>query len=291
MPPMKFSAMTKNGRRLIGENGQAEGKPRFHGFESAGRRPAGIRRKENLTVTWGPEGFRRSSSRSSSGFGRLKICLGNACAAISARRASSTALSWEDLSASRRGQDVAAALTVTLEEADQGVIKRMRLPTGKDVEVRIPAGIANGAADQLKAQGLAGYSSPIKVLLDHGRRCAASGSSVEPAAPGAQVRPVRQRRRRSRPVRPVRQRRRSTRPAEPFGSDVLPDRGPLGRGEWRFASRRRISGPTIVTSPAPTVDHGSPGRTRAATVGAAWTTTGRRGLPAVSRSGRRPALR
>ena len=38
----------------------------------------------------------------------------------------------------------------------------------------------------------------------------------------------------------------------------------------RSASRRRISGPTIVTSPAPTVITRSPGRARAATVGAAW---------------------
>jgi DnaJ-class molecular chaperone len=142
----------------------AEGKPRFHGFETsaAGHGPAGFNREGNFeTFTWGPEGFRRSSGRSGGGFGRFEDMLGDMFGHFGAggpgtRHGSES----EDLSASRRGQDVAAALTITLEEADKGVMKRMRLPTGRDVEVRIPAGLAEGQQIRLKGQGLAGYSGP-----------------------------------------------------------------------------------------------------------------------------------
>jgi hypothetical protein len=40
--------------------------------------------------------------------------------------------------------DIAATLTVTLSEAAKGAKKRMLLPTGKEVEVKIPSGIADG---------------------------------------------------------------------------------------------------------------------------------------------------
>jgi DnaJ-class molecular chaperone len=60
-----------------------------------------------------------------------------------------------------RGQDVAAALTITLEEAAKGVTKRMRLPIGKDVDVRIPAGLADGQQIRLKGQGLPGHGGTV----------------------------------------------------------------------------------------------------------------------------------
>src|SRR5207253_1098595 len=47
-----------------------------------------------------------------------------------------------------------------LEEADRGVTKRMRLPTGKDVEVKIPPGLSDGQQIRLKGQGVPGYSGP-----------------------------------------------------------------------------------------------------------------------------------
>ncbi len=40
-----------------------------------------------------------------------------------------------------RGSDIAAALDVSLAEAARGAKKRVRLPTGKEIEVTIPAGI------------------------------------------------------------------------------------------------------------------------------------------------------
>ena len=45
---------------------------------------------------------------------------------------------------------------MTLPEAARGVTQRVRLPTGKDVEVKIPAGIADGQQIRLQGQGMAG---------------------------------------------------------------------------------------------------------------------------------------
>ncbi|MDO8875351.1 MAG: J domain-containing protein, partial [Pseudolabrys sp.] len=49
-------------------------------------------------------------------------------------------------------------LTITLPEAAKGASTRVHLPTGKEVEVKIPAGITTGQQIRLKGQGYAGPS-------------------------------------------------------------------------------------------------------------------------------------
>jgi DnaJ-class molecular chaperone len=51
------------------------------------------------------------------------------------------------------GQDLHASLTITLADAANGTKTRVHLPTGKDIEVKIPAGIASGQQIRLKGQG------------------------------------------------------------------------------------------------------------------------------------------
>src|SRR5438067_2898291 len=143
----------------------AEGKPRFHGFESAGTGPGpgGFGREGRFeTFTWGPEGFRRSTGRGGGGFGRFEDILSDmfGSTAAGAGRRPSGAAEAEDFDTIHRGQDIAAALTIPLEEAAKGVTKRMRLPTGKDVEVKIPAGLTDGQQIRLKGQGLPGHGGP-----------------------------------------------------------------------------------------------------------------------------------
>src|SRR5262249_40887317 len=62
----------------------------------------------------------------------------------------------EDFHEPPLGHDVTAAITITLPEAAKGAARRVRLPTGKDVEVKIPAGLADGQQIRLKRQGLPG---------------------------------------------------------------------------------------------------------------------------------------
>ncbi len=57
-----------------------------------------------------------------------------------------------------RGQDAGISVTVSLAEAVQGASKRVVLPTGKTLDVRIPAGIEDGKQIRLKGQG---YASPL----------------------------------------------------------------------------------------------------------------------------------
>ena len=63
------------------------------------------------------------------------------------------------------GADVHASLTVTLPDAARGVTERLRLPTGKDVDVKIPAGITNGQQIRLKGQGMPGQTGTGDVLI------------------------------------------------------------------------------------------------------------------------------
>jgi DnaJ-class molecular chaperone len=45
------------------------------------------------------------------------------------------------------------------------VTQRLRLPTGKDVDVKIPAGITNGQQIRLKGQGMSGQAGAGDVLI------------------------------------------------------------------------------------------------------------------------------
>jgi DnaJ-class molecular chaperone len=140
----------------------AEGKPRFHGFETAGagRGPGGFGSEGHFeTFRWGPEGFSRSTGRSG-GFGRFEDILSDMFGATAGGPRRGRSAEAEDFDAIHRGQDIAAALTIALEEAAKGATKRMRLPTGKDVDVKIPPGLTDGQQIRLKGQGLPGHGGP-----------------------------------------------------------------------------------------------------------------------------------
>jgi DnaJ-class molecular chaperone len=138
----------------------AEGKPRFQGFEGFGARPQGGRGREAHfeTFSFGPEGFSRSGSGPGGGFGAFEDILSSVFGGRrnGARVDLGGEFTPDDFGPPPAGRDISAEATITLVEAAHGTNKRVRLPTGKDVEVKVPAGLSDGQQIRLKGQGLAG---------------------------------------------------------------------------------------------------------------------------------------
>ena len=63
------------------------------------------------------------------------------------------------------GHDVTISVTISLEEAAAGGTRRVRLPTGKEVDVKIPAGLADGKQIRLKGKGIPGPGGAGDVLI------------------------------------------------------------------------------------------------------------------------------
>lgn len=53
----------------------------------------------------------------------------------------------------RRGEDISIAVTVGFEEAARGATRRVMLPDGREVDVRIPVGVRDGQQIRLRGQG------------------------------------------------------------------------------------------------------------------------------------------
>lgn len=53
----------------------------------------------------------------------------------------------------RKGEDISVAITVGFEEAARGGTRRLMLPDGREVDLRIPAGVRDGQQIRLKGQG------------------------------------------------------------------------------------------------------------------------------------------
>ena len=149
----------------------AEGKPRFRGFEGFGGGPrpgagyGGYGPDANFeSFNFGPEGFTRSTGRRGGGFGGFEDILKEAFgqAARGARPGARSGFDPDDFAGR---SDVHAALTVTLPDAARGATQRLRLPTGKDVDVKIPPGITNGQQIRLRGQGMAGQGGAGDVLI------------------------------------------------------------------------------------------------------------------------------
>jgi DnaJ-class molecular chaperone len=134
----------------------AEGKPRFQGFEGHGAQPGGGFGPGGAShfesFSFGPDGFRRSGGGGGGFEDLLRGMFGGA--ARGGARGFGAQFRPEDFGAAAAGgQDLHASLTIMLADAAKGTKTRVHLPTGKDVEVKIPAGIADGQQIRLKGQG------------------------------------------------------------------------------------------------------------------------------------------
>jgi DnaJ-class molecular chaperone len=147
----------------------AQGKPKFHGFEGfgAGTGPsAGYGgNSHHESFSFGPEGFTRTTGRGG-GSGSFEDILREAFGGMGAGRAGRGGRGGRSpFEAENFGADARAEVTVTLPEAAQGATRRLRLPTGKDVDVKIPAGIRSGQHVRLRGQGMPGQAGAGDVLI------------------------------------------------------------------------------------------------------------------------------
>jgi DnaJ-class molecular chaperone len=154
----------------------AEGKPRFQGFEGfgagAGAGPRGGFGGGDAhfeSFNFGPEGFTRSTrgrgGGGGGGFGGFEDILREAFGGSAGRHGGGRGARFEPEDFGGPGADVHADMSVTLPEAARGVTKRLRLPTGKDLDVKIPAGINEGQQVRLRGQGMTGQAGSGDVLI------------------------------------------------------------------------------------------------------------------------------
>lgn len=120
----------------------AEGKPRFAGFETAGGRRPGFGGFDFQDA--GDSQFSRGS-RTHGGTIDPSDLFADLFGARGGRGGAREARS--------KGDDVRAAVTVSLPEAVNGSQARVTLPQGKTLEITIPAGMEDGKQIRLKGQG------------------------------------------------------------------------------------------------------------------------------------------
>ena len=143
----------------------AEGKPRFTGFPGGG---AGGR-------AGGPGGFESYTFRTGGGGpggmggGAFEDILNSMFANAGrggARGGAGRASPFEfETGGVGLDLDVNVAMSVSLEEAVKGGDKRVRLPTGKELNVKVPAGVVEGQQIRLRGQGETAQGHPPGDLL------------------------------------------------------------------------------------------------------------------------------
>jgi DnaJ-class molecular chaperone len=132
----------------------AEGKPRFQGFAGAGAGPGGFQRGfsrdgfETFSFRTGPGGPGGGGAGAGGFEDILRGMFGGA-----GPRGGARSFEFDAADVGGADLDLSATLAISLEDAVNGGEKLVRLPTGKELKIKIPAGIASGQTIRLKGQG------------------------------------------------------------------------------------------------------------------------------------------
>jgi DnaJ-class molecular chaperone len=127
----------------------ADGKPKFHGFDGfgGGQDPRRGAASEPFEFNFGGGGRPGRGGAGAQGFDAGDIFADLFGGGRAGRQAGGQS------HAPTKGEDVQASVTVSLADSVHGAKARVRLPTGRDLEVSIPAGIEEGKQIRLKGQG------------------------------------------------------------------------------------------------------------------------------------------
>jgi DnaJ-class molecular chaperone len=144
----------------------ADGKPRFQGFPGGGPGRRGGSTGggfEQYSFRSGPGGPGAQGFGGGAGFEDILNSMFGGAAARGARGGGSSTFEFDPRLAA--DLDLSVAMTVSLEESVNGGEKRVRLPNGKELNVKIPAGVTPGQQIRLKGQGETAPGHPPGDLL------------------------------------------------------------------------------------------------------------------------------
>ena len=129
-----------------------DGKPKFQGFPGGGRGGPGGGFEHTFRGSPGGAGAQFGGA----GFEDILNSMFGGAANSAGMRGARRGPGGFEFDTSGMGApelDLAVAMTVSLEESVKGAEKRVRLPTGKELNVKIPAGVVAGQQIRLKGQG------------------------------------------------------------------------------------------------------------------------------------------